>query len=377
MVVPLLEIKTRPPDRRPGAVARPRLVERVGPPGPAHAGVGARRVRQDDAAHPGAGGGPVARVGVGRRPRRRARPLLVLRPHRACARTAALGLLPSVDAALAALLNDLSRPEPLTLVIDDYHLVESRDIHDAMAFLVEHLPSNVHLVIATRADPPLPLSRLRARGELVEVRAADLRFTDDEAADYLAGTMGLALTAADVAALAERTEGWAAALQLAGLSLQGRADPGAVVARFAGDDRFIVDYLADEVLARLPADVHDFLLRTSVLERLDGTAVRRRHGAGRRRRAARRPRAGQPLPRPARRPAPLVPLPPPVRRRPARAPDRAAARPGRGAAPAGLRMAAGERRARRGDRARPGGRGLPPRRGPDGARHACAGAGAA
>jgi LuxR family maltose regulon positive regulatory protein len=155
-------------------------------------------------------------------------------------------------------------------VIDDYHLVESRDVHDAMTFLVEHLPSNVHLVIATRADPPLPLSRLRARGELVEVRAADLRFTDDEAADYLAGTMGLALTAADVAALAERTEGWAAALQLAGLSLQGRADPGAVVARFAGDDRFIVDYLADEVLARLPADVHDFLLRTSVLTRLTG-----------------------------------------------------------------------------------------------------------
>ena len=116
----------------------------------------------------------------------------------------------------------------------------------------------------------MPLSRLRARGELVEVRAADLRFTDDEAADYLAGTMGLALTAADVAALAERTEGWAAALQLAGLSLQGRADPGAVVARFAGDDRFIVDYLADEVLARLPADVHDFLLRTSVLTRLTG-----------------------------------------------------------------------------------------------------------
>ena len=168
-------------------------------------------------------------------------------------------------------MNDLeARPEPLTLVIDDYHLVESRDVHDAMAFLVEHLPSNVHLVIATRADPPLPLSRLRARGELVEVRAADLRFTDDEAADYLAGTMGLALTAADVAALAERTEGWAAALQLAGLSLQGRADPGAVVARFAGDDRFIVDYLADEVLARLPADVHDFLLRTSVLTRLTG-----------------------------------------------------------------------------------------------------------
>jgi LuxR family maltose regulon positive regulatory protein len=184
---------------------------------------------------------------------------------------AALGLLPSVDAALAAVLNDLrARPDPLTLVIDDYHLVESRDVHDAMTFLVEHLPSNVRLVVATRADPPLPLSRLRARGELVEVRAADLRFTDGEAADYLAGTMGLALADAEVAALAERTEGWAAALQLAGLSLQGRADPGAAVARFAGDDRFVVDYLVDEVLARLPADVHDFLLRTSVLTRFTG-----------------------------------------------------------------------------------------------------------
>ena len=268
MVVPLLEIKTRPPDRRPGAVARPRLVERVARPArltlvSAPAGFGKTTLLTQALA----GVRSLAWVSVDDRD---AEPVrfwsYVLTALRA---DAALGLLPSVDAALAALLNDL-RPEPLTLVIDDYHLVESRDIHDAMAFLVEHLPSNVHLVIATRADPPLPLSRLRARGELVEVRAADLRFTDDEAADYLAGTMGLALTAADVAALAERTEGWAAALQLAGLSLQGHADPGAVVARFAGDDRFIVDYLADEVLARLPADVRDFLLRTSVLTRLTG-----------------------------------------------------------------------------------------------------------
>ena len=268
MVGPLLEIKTRPPDRRPGAVARPRLVERVARPArltlvSAPAGFGKTTLLTQALA----GVRSLAWVSVDDRD---AEPVrfwsYVLTALRA---DAALGLLPSVDAALAALLNDLP-PEPLTLVIDDYHLVESRDVHDAMAFLVEHLPSNVHLVIATRADPPLPLSRLRARGELVEVRAADLRFTDDEAAEYLAGTMGLALSAADVAALAERTEGWAAALQLAGLSLQGRADPGTVVARFAGDDRFIVDYLADEVLARLPADVHDFLLRTSVLTRLTG-----------------------------------------------------------------------------------------------------------
>jgi LuxR family maltose regulon positive regulatory protein len=241
VVAPLLEIKTRPPARRPGAVSRPRLVERVARPArltlvSAPAGFGKTTLLTQALAAVRS----LAWVSVDDRD---AEPVrfwsYVLTAVHA---DGALGLLPSVDAALAALLNDLeSRPEPLTLVIDDYHLVESRDIHDAMAFLVEHLPSNVHLVIATRADPPLPLSRLRARGELVEVRAADLRFTDDEAADYLAGTMGLALTAADVAALAARTEGWAAALQMAGLSLQGRADPGAVVARFAGDDRFIVD----------------------------------------------------------------------------------------------------------------------------------------
>jgi LuxR family maltose regulon positive regulatory protein len=266
VVAPLLEIKTRMPDRRPGAVPRPRLVERVARPTrltlvSAPAGFGKTTLLTQALA----GVRPLAWVSLDERDDE---PVAfwtyVLTAVHA---EVALGLLPSVDAALAAWLNDLGA-EPLTLVVDDYHLVASEEIHDGMAFLLDHLPPNVHLVIATRADPPLPLSRLRARGELVEVRAADLRFTDDEAAEYLAGTMGLALTAADVGALAERTEGWAAALQLAGLSLQGRADPGAVVARFAGDDRFIVDYLADEVLARLPADVHDFLLRTSVLTRL-------------------------------------------------------------------------------------------------------------
>jgi len=268
VVAPLLEIKTRMPDRRPGAVPRPRLVERVARPTrltlvSAPAGFGKTTLLTQALA----GVRPLAWVSLDERDDE---PVAfwtyVLTAVHA---EVALGLLPSVDAALAAWLNDLGA-EPLTLVVDDYHLVASEEIHDGMAFLLDHLPPNVHLVIATRADPPLPLSRLRARGELVEVRAADLRFTDDEAAEYLAGTMGLALTAADVGALAERTEGWAAALQMAGLSLQGRADPGAVVARFAGDDRFIVDYLADEVLARLPADVHDFLLRTSVLTRLTG-----------------------------------------------------------------------------------------------------------
>ena len=156
------------------------------------------------------------------------------------------------------------------LVLDDYHLIDSREIHDAMAFLLDHLPPRLHLVIASRADPPLPLARLRARGELVEVRAADLRFTPDEAAAYLNEAMGLELTAADVAALEGRTEGWIAALQLAALSMQGRDDVAGFIAGFAGDDRYVVDYLAEEVLQRQPDQVRDFLLHTSVLDRLNG-----------------------------------------------------------------------------------------------------------
>src|SRR3954470_23432658 len=147
---------------------------------------------------------------------------------------------------------------------------EARVTHAGMAPLLPPLPPQAHVVLPTRVDPPLPLPRLRALGELVEVRAGDLRFTREEAGAYLAGPMGLSLTPADVATLADRTEGWAAALQLAGLSLQDRDDVGEVVARFAGDDRFIVDYLADEVLARLPDDVRSFLLSTSVLDRLTG-----------------------------------------------------------------------------------------------------------
>jgi LuxR family transcriptional regulator, maltose regulon positive regulatory protein len=140
-----------------------------------------------------------------------------------------------------------------------------------MAFLLEHLPPRIRLVIAGRADPALPLARLRGRGELVELRAADLRFTPDEAAAYLNEVMGLALTAEDVAALEGRTEGWIAALQLAALSMQGRDDVAGFIAGFAGDDRYIVDYLAEEVLQRQPESIRDFLLQTSVLSRLTGS----------------------------------------------------------------------------------------------------------
>jgi LuxR family maltose regulon positive regulatory protein len=173
---------------------------------------------------------------------------------------------------LATLLNDLHAvPDDVVLVLDDYHVIEAPDVQEGVSFLVEHLPPQVHLVVASRADPALPLARLRARGELVELRAADLRFTPDEAAAYLNGAMGLDLTAHDVAALEGRTEGWIAALQLAALSMQGRDDVAGFIAGFAGDDRYIVDYLVGEVLERQPEPVRRFLLDTSVLHRLNGS----------------------------------------------------------------------------------------------------------
>jgi LuxR family transcriptional regulator, maltose regulon positive regulatory protein len=176
-----------------------------------------------------------------------------------------------IETVLTALLNELSvLPQDLDLVLDDYHAADGPQVRTGMVFLLDHLPSQVHLVISTRADPGLPLSRLRARGRLVEVRAADLRFTRDEAAAYLNDVNALGLGDDDVATLEARTEGWAAALQLAALSLDGRADRAAFIAGFAGDDRFVVDYLADEVLDRQPADVRRFLLDTSILDRLTG-----------------------------------------------------------------------------------------------------------
>ena len=178
---------------------------------------------------------------------------------------------PPIQTVLTTLLNDLGAiGSDLVLVLDDYHVVDARDVQEAMAFLLDHLPPQLHLVIASRADPALPLARLRARGELVEIRAADLRFTPEEAAAYLNGMMGLQLTAPDVTALEERTEGWIAALQLAALSMQGRDDVAGFIAGFTGDDRYIVDYLVEEVLQRQPGQVRDFLLHTSLLGRLNG-----------------------------------------------------------------------------------------------------------
>ena len=178
---------------------------------------------------------------------------------------------PPIETVLTALLNDLgATAAEIVLVLDDYHVIDARDVQDGMAFLLDHLPPWLHVVIASRADPALPLARWRARGELVETRAADLRFTPDEAAAYLNEMMGLQLTARDVAALEGRTEGWIAALQLAALSMQGRDDVAGFIAGFAGDDRYVVDYLAEEVLQRQPDPVQAFLLQTSILGRLSG-----------------------------------------------------------------------------------------------------------
>jgi len=177
----------------------------------------------------------------------------------------------STDAVLPMLVNELEvLPAPVTLVLDDYHLISSRDILGSVAFLVEHLPPAFRLALAARADPGLPLARLRARGEMLEIRADDLRFTEAETAALLNGTLGLALGPADIHALQQRTEGWAAGLYLAGLSLRGRPEPSAFIQAFAGDDRQIVDYLLAEVLDGLPAEIRSFLLRTSVLDRLSG-----------------------------------------------------------------------------------------------------------
>ncbi len=177
----------------------------------------------------------------------------------------------TVDAAVTTLLNALAGvTTDVVLVLDDFHVIESPSIHAQVGYLLEHLPARGHLVIGTRADPAIPLSRLRARGGLVEIRASDLRFSAEEAASYLE-VMGLSLTDDNVATLEARTEGWIAALQLAALSLQGRADATDFIAAFAGDDRYIVDYLVEEVLRRQPAETRDFLLKTSILSRFTGS----------------------------------------------------------------------------------------------------------
>ncbi|MFB0535236.1 MAG: NACHT domain-containing protein, partial [Anaerolineae bacterium] len=179
---------------------------------------------------------------------------------------------PPIEAVLTPLINEITAiPDRIVLVLDDYHLIEAQPIHDALTFLLRRLPPQMHLVIATRDDPKLPLARLRARGQLTELRAADLRFTSTEAAEFLNQVMGLDLSAEDIAALETRTEGWIAGLQLAAISMQGRKDVTGFIQSFTGSHRFVLDYLVEEVLEQQPESVQNFLLQTAVLDRLTGS----------------------------------------------------------------------------------------------------------
>ena len=179
---------------------------------------------------------------------------------------------PPIETALTALLNEITViSNSFILVLDDYHLTDAKSVDDALAFLIEHLPPQMHLVITTREDPSLPIPRLRARNQLTEIRAADLRFTPAEAAEFLNQVMSLDLTADEVAALESRTEGWIAGLQLAALSMKGQQDVRGFIQAFAGDHRYIVDYLVEEVLQRQPESIQHFLLQTSILDRLNGS----------------------------------------------------------------------------------------------------------
>lgn len=183
-----------------------------------------------------------------------------------------LGPPPPIETVVTAWINGLATlPRDVALVLDDYHLITTPAIHRAVSYLLDHLPSQLHLVIATRADPPLPLARLRARGHLAEIRAADLRFTSEETLAFLTQSLGSTLSVEDSAALEARTEGWIAGLQLAVLSMRGRADPQAFLATFSGSHRYIVDYLVQEVLARQPKVIQTFLLHTAILERLEAS----------------------------------------------------------------------------------------------------------
>src|SRR5437016_2556722 len=179
---------------------------------------------------------------------------------------------PPPEAILTALLNDLTTiQDQFVLVLDDYHVIEAKAVDQALTYLVEHLPPQMHLVIATREDPQLPLARLRARGHLTELRAADLRFTASEAAAFLTQVMGLGLSAQDIARLSTRTEGWIAGLQLAAISMQGQQDTTSFITSFTGSHHFVLDYLVEEVLQQQPESIQTFLLRTSILDRMTGS----------------------------------------------------------------------------------------------------------
>jgi LuxR family maltose regulon positive regulatory protein len=287
----VLATKLLAPARRPRVVARPRLIERLDAaldPGrkltlvSAPAGFGKTTLVTDWIEH-SARRRPAARLawlslddGDNDLPRLLTHLVAALRGIESAVGSEALGLLRGapnvpVEATLTALINDVARTSgQLVLVLDDVHVIHAAAAHEAMVFLLDHMPPQLRLVITSRSDPPLPLSRLRTRDELVELRAADLRFTPDEATSFLNQVMGLGLSAPQVDALETRTEGWIAGLQLAALSLRGRPDVSGFIGAFTGSNRFVLDYLFDEVLKQQPSDVREFLLHTGVLDRLTG-----------------------------------------------------------------------------------------------------------
>jgi LuxR family maltose regulon positive regulatory protein len=286
--IPLLATKLYIPKPRDGRVSRPRLTQRLDDGlerkltlVSAPAGFGKTTLLAEWLASSRAGGRPVAWVSLDpgdNDPTRFWRYCIAaLQTILPGAGANALTLLessqpPPIEPVVTILINDLTTIEnDFTLVLDDVHVIDAQPVRGAIAFLVDHMPPRMHLVLASRADPPLPLAHLRARGESIELRAADLRFTPDEAAAFLTDVMGLSLPAGDVAALETRTEGWIAGLQLAALSMQGRDDIAGFIAAFTGDDRYIVDYLVEEVLRRQPEPVRSFLLQTSILDRLSAS----------------------------------------------------------------------------------------------------------
>ena len=284
-------------------------------------------------------------------------------PHEALA--GAVMAAPLLEVALPRLVNELIEVGEVVLVLDDFHRLSSPGARESVTWFVDHLPAGVQLVLSTRVDPALPLGALRARGQLLELRADDLRFTAAEADEFLNGRLGLALAEADVELLVARTEGWPAGIYLAALSLADNPDKAALVRAFDGTSAHVVDFLSSEVLGGYDPELQTFMLRTSVLERLCVPlcdAVLGERGVGRRARDA---GAHEPVPAAARRPAALVPLPPPVR--PAAAGRARAARAGARAraAPARLRLAQRVGHHRGGDPARHRGRRVRRGRRPD------------
>jgi LuxR family maltose regulon positive regulatory protein len=287
MSVSLLSTKLYVPDARPNGVSRPRLIEQL------NEGLSASRKLTLISAPAGFGKTTLVSEWITGRERPVAwlsldegdnDPIRFLAYLVAAVQTIAADIgetvlaalqspqLPPTESLLTSLLNDIAtKPGSFILVLDDYHVIDSQPVDEALVFLVEHLPPQMHLVIATREDPHLPLARLRARGQLTELRAADLRFTASEAAEFLNRVMGLGLSGEDISVLEARTEGWIAGLQLAAVSMQGHKNATGFIKSFTGSHRFVLDYLVEEVLGQQSESVQTFLLRTSILDRMCGS----------------------------------------------------------------------------------------------------------